>query len=90
MFLAEGALDMVLDIVILCMPMPVIHSLRMDRKRKAAISAILSISFLSVSSRRTRNSLLIPSQLRGRLGSSSILRRQIDCSERRKHKRIYW
>ena len=46
MFLAEGALDMVLDIAILCLPMPFIQNLRMDRRRKAAISAILSLSFL--------------------------------------------
>jgi len=48
MYLALGATDLAIDVVILCMPMPVIKSLKLEAKKKITVACILGLGFLSV------------------------------------------
>ncbi|KAH6666984.1 hypothetical protein B0J14DRAFT_705032 [Halenospora varia] len=48
MYLALGATDLALDIIILCLPMPMIRSLKMKSRRKFVVAAILSLGFLCI------------------------------------------
>jgi hypothetical protein len=42
----ENCTDIVLDIVILCMPLPVIKSLHMNEKKKWLLGGVFSLGFL--------------------------------------------
>jgi len=47
-YTVENCTDIVLDIAILCMPLPVIKSLHMDKKKKWLLGGIFSLGFFCV------------------------------------------
>lgn len=46
MYMALGATDLALDVIILCMPMPMIKSLKISGRRKLVVAVIFGLGFL--------------------------------------------
>jgi len=48
MYLALGVIDLVMDVMILCTPLPIIKNLRIRAQQKVAVACILGVGFLCV------------------------------------------